>query len=479
MIDHIPVVIASVPWIDSDQPTLAPAILKSALANHGIKSYTVDLNAEVRNKIKKSPYQESILKFLLTEQVDGEAKTAIKDILDYMVDRLLAHNPDWIALSLLTYLSQISNRWICQRIRQKSPATKIVIGGPGAFVTLKAGVDYVQSLKQQRLIDHYVSGDAEISFISLIQGRVNTPGVDSLSWEQISDLNDSPIPNFDDYDWSLYKNKRISIVGSRGCVRDCSFCDIHEHWTKFQWKTGAKIFSEIGHLKSTYGINVFNFSDSLVNGNQKEFRDWIRKLADYNLSAENHHDRISWTGSFIIRPKDLMKEHDWKLVADSGVAMLSVGVESFVEHIRYHIRKRFSNDDLRFALDMAAKYQIPMTLLMIVGYVTETQEDFEQQLQWVEHNRRYAGRPVHSVQIGSGLGILPGTWLARNKNLLGITVHDSSVTQDWTSSLTGTTPKIRMSWHSQMKNKLAEFGFSPMFLKDNHVLIESYLNDKY
>jgi len=479
MMDDITVIIASVPWTDTDYPIMAPAALKAALSRNHIKSYAIDLNAEIKNYIEDHPHKDSIIKFFLTEQVDRAAKNSIKEVLDMMCHRILMHKPKWVALSLLTYLSQIPNRWLCQRIRQISPLTRIVIGGPGAFVSLKAGHDYVRSLKRQKLVDHYVSGDAEISIVSLIQGQMDYPGIDNINWQQVPDLNDIPIPNFDDYDWSLYQQRMISIVGSRGCVRDCTFCDIHEHWKKFQWKTGDKIFSEIQYLKSKYGINTFSFADSLVNGNQKEYRKLIAKLADFNNNQKTPEDRIRWAGSFIIRPMDQMKKDEWKLTAESGCTMISVGVESFVEHIRYHIHKKFSNDDLNFALDMGAEYGIKMILLLIVGYATETQQDFEQQLEWIESHRHYANNPVYHVQMGSGLGILPGTWLERNKDSLGITLNNSGVLQDWSSSLTGTTPAIRMEWHRQMQNKLEECGFSPAYLKDNHVLIESYFNDKH
>lgn len=473
------IVIATVPWVDTNSPIMAPAALKSCLQENNIQSYAFDLNAEVKQIVENHPHRDSILKFFLTEKVDQTAKKSIKDIIDFMVDQIISHNPEWVGLSLLTYLSQITNFWICARLRQRAPEIKIIIGGPGAFVTLKSGNSYVASLKSQNLIDYYISGDGESSMVALMQGQTDYPGINDVNWQQISNLNDLPIPNYDDYDWSLYKNKQIRLVGSRGCVRDCTFCDIHEHWDKFQYKSGEKIFSEINCLKSKYPVNVFSFSDSLVNGNQKEYRHLIARLADFNASQNSMKDRIRWTGSFIIRPMDQMKESDWKLTAESGAEILSVGVESFVEHIRYHIRKKFSNVDLEFALEMGAKYGIKMNLLLIVGYATETQKDFDAQLKWVEDHKRFAGNPVNLVQIGSGLGILPGTWLDRNKDVLKITLGNSEVLQDWSSELTGTTPKIRMEWHHQMYEKLKECKFTPNYMHDNHVLIESYINDKY
>jgi radical SAM superfamily enzyme YgiQ (UPF0313 family) len=174
-----------------------------------------------------------------------------------------------------------------------------------------------------------------------------------------------------------------------------------------------------------------------------------------------------------------MKEEDWRLTAASGATILSVGVESFVEHIRYHIQKKFSNQDLDFALEMGQKYNVAMLLLMIVGYVTETQKDFDEALEWIKSHRHFAGSPVRRVQIGSGLGILPGTTLYRQRDKLGIKLSDSTVTQDWVNNRTGSDPNLRMKWHRQMKSVLEQNGFEVDYLKDNHTLIENYINEKY
>lgn len=472
-------VIATVPWTDSDYPLMAPAALKAALNKHSIQSVTVDLNAEIRRHINNHPKRDGILKFFLTEQIDPDCRQDIYDIIDRMAQRLLQFDTPWILLSLLTYLSQIPNYWLCFRIKQLAPDKKIVIGGPGCFVTLKSFDDYTEKLLKLGFVDHYVSGDGELSLPNLMIGNTGYPGIDSKSWQQIDNINTIAWPNFQDYDWSLYAARRISITGSRGCVRKCTFCDIHEHWSKYQWKTGQNLFDEIMYQKSKYGINFFSFSDSLVNGNQKEYRYLITKLADYNQQQSHSSDWIRWSGSFIIRPRDQMKEEDWQLTAASGATILSVGVESFVEHIRYHIQKKFSNQDLDFALEMGQKYNVAMLLLMIVGYVTETQKDFDEALEWIKSHRHFAGSPVRRVQIGSGLGILPGTTLYRQRDKLGIKLSDSTVTQDWVNNRTGSDPNLRMKWHRQMKSVLEQNGFEVDYLKDNHTLIENYINEKY
>jgi hypothetical protein len=457
---------------------MAPGVLKSALTQHGIKSVAIDLNAEIRQYILTHPKKDDLLQFILTEQVTPGCQQDIHNLISMMVDRILAFNPEWVILSLLTYISQIPNKWLCFQLRQRNPNIKIIIGGPGCFSSLKSIDSYAVNLKSQGLVDHFVAGDGEVALPMLLKGETG-PGINNVNWQQLDNIDILPSPDYDDYNWSLYRLKKVNILGSRGCVRECTFCDIHEHWPKFQWRSGANIFEEMKYQREKYGINYFSFADSLVNGNQREYRDLIQRLADYNQAKTDPDDKINWTGAFIVRPADQMKERDWELTAASGAVMLSVGVESFVEHIRYHIKKKFSNADLDYALQMAQKHNVSMQLLMIVGYVTETQEDHEQQKQWVTDNRHYINSPIKLIQIGSGLGILPGTWLQRNQESLGIKIGSADVYQDWVRESIGSTPLVRMQWHKEMKQHMEQTGFTVAYLKDNHVLIENYLRDRY
>ena len=247
------IVVTSVPWTDTDSPLMAPAVLKSALTQHGLDSIAMDLNQEVRAIIAGSDHKDQVLDFFITQRVHAPARGLIHKIFDHMASRIVDQQPDWVCLSLLTYLSQNSAKWLCFLIKQQLPTIKIVIGGPGCFSSLKSVDNFVNSLKGTGLIDHYIAGDGELSLPALISGNPQYPGIDSVVWKEIADLNKLAPPDYSDYPWQLYKVKRVSILGSRGCVRQCTFCDIHEHWSKFQWRRAENIFAE---MKSQY-FNAF------------------------------------------------------------------------------------------------------------------------------------------------------------------------------------------------------------------------------
>ena len=471
---QVQVVLASVPWTDTNSLLMAPGLLKSSLTANNIASIAIDLNQEVRQRVLSSPYKDQLIHFMLTSEVKAESTQAIHDLFSWMADRLLDYKSEWIALSLLTYLSQHSCRWLCFLIKQRNPEVKIIIGGAGCFSSLQGIDTFSSQLTRTGLIDYFISGDGEQSLVELINGNDGYSGVNSMAWKEIENLNQVPFPDYSDYNFDLYKINSVGILGSRGCVRECTFCDIHEHWSKFRWRDADSIFAEIIHQYTKHRTRIFKFSDSLINGNQKEYRKLIKLLADFNRTRIDD-EKIQWTSFFIFRPAGQMSEEDWQLTKESGAILLMVGVESFVDHIREHLKKKFTNVDLEYNLQLAQKYQVPVSLLVIVGYVTETAEDHQAQLEWVRQNKCYANNPVVSIHIGSTLGILPGTWLHKHYKELGIVLNSDEVYQDWTREDISSTPEIRMQRHRELNQELTENGFCSVYSQDNHMLIENYV----
>ena len=469
--------IVSVPWTDTESPLLAPALLKGMCQKKNIPTTAVDLNQEVLNFIKTS-FQEKDLKTLQDFFYNGTRvfdRTKVKMVVDFCVKRILSYNPTHVALSLLTYTSKIACEWICFRLKQTSPHIKIIIGGAGIFNTLESTQNIAETLLQQNQIDFYIKGEGDVSLPDLIlqhDHAVKVSGVNSKEWQQVPDLNRLPFPDYSDYNMDLYENKSIGVVGSRGCVRRCTFCDIHEHWKKYQWRTGEDIFKElVWHYRNT-GVTNYKFQDSLINGNQNEFRKLMKLLAKHN--TENPDKQIKWSSFFIFRPQSQMNEDDWIDISKSA-RNLTVGIESINQDVRFHMGKKFTNGDMHYCFDMCKKYNIGCHVLLIVGYVTDTEQTNTETIQWFRDNKHYVGNPITSVSLGGTLGILPGTELYRNQKELGIELKDEQFDHNWIIPEKGNTPAIRLRWHKEQTEACKEAGFTVTSLVDNHLLMEQMM----
>jgi radical SAM superfamily enzyme YgiQ (UPF0313 family) len=419
------IVFVAVPYIETDQPIMAPAVLKSIAESQGHQSTAMDMNIMVRNKILSYPadVRDALVNFFIHKKFDDQhLAEIIYTIVDQQTDEILNCEPDLVGLSLLTWQSQMFAKLLAMNLKYLRPDLKILMGGPGMKNDLISNdTTYCEGLKNLGLIDHYITGDGEQALIEYLKGNLTYPGIDSNSWLELNDLDQWPWPDYSDYDFSAYEGYngkvRMPISDSRGCVRTCEFCDIIEHWKKYRYRSAESLWKEMLHQISQYGITHFAFNNSLTNGNMKIFNQLLDMMVEYNkfLPATK---QISWSGYFIIRSAQQHPEELWQKLSQSN-ATLMLGVESAIHRVRYEIGKKFKNEDIDWHLEMGQKYQVPMLVLMIVAYPSETIDDFEFTKQWFLDRIGYAQNSVIGVVL-SYSSIIPDTTLARKAEEYGI-----------------------------------------------------------
>ena len=469
----VDVVLSSVPWTETTIPLMAVPILKSIALDSGRSCIGLDLNAIVLEWSKTHIYKNKLMDFFHSETYHPEIEEDLFNLYKSFAETLLAHNPKIIGLSLFSYVNQSSAKYICYFIKKINPSVTLIIGGTGCFENTVGHANYAEELLSNGLIDFYIRGDAERSFREFLNGNYSYPGINSSNWVELSkeELNSFTYPNYDDYNFDLYELKAIPIIGSRGCVRRCKFCDIIEYWKKFNYRSGENIFAEMLSQNTKYKIRNFKFQDSLINGNLKEYKVLTKLLANHNET--NPDNSFTWSSYFILRPKASFGEEWWEITARSGAQWLNVGIENLQEHIRYHMGKHFSNEDIEFSLLMAKKYKLKMLWLMIIGYVTEVESDIEFAADWFRQHVEY--KDIINIQLGGTLGIFPNTWLDRNKEKMNVVTFGEPY-QRWNNTLTGSTAEIRAGWEKYLNKTCRDLGYSLVDQLDNHYILELLMN---
>ena len=110
-------------------------------------------------------------------------------------------------------------------------------------------------------------------------------------------------------------------------------------------------------------------------------------------NAQIHNARekkIKWNGQFIVRGAKTFSQQDFDNLANSGCDHLTMGLESGSEAVRNHMRKKFSNSDIDYFVNNLGERNITMKFLLIVGYPTETEEDFEMTLEMLRKYGKYS-----------------------------------------------------------------------------------------
>lgn len=439
------IVIAALPYVETVRALAAPAVLKAALLKSGIESVTLDLNHEIYTMVKANQHYDLLRQAFLYNNFSEIIISDFARLLKYTAERILSNKPTLIALSLFCFNCRIFCHWLCAELRQHTDCP-IVIGGPGID-----SVTWLQSMTENKLIDDFIMGDGEESFVLYVSGIKNFPGINEMIWNPVTDFQLVSIPNYDDYNFYSYEEPSIPLIDSRGCVQSCEFCDVIERWKKFQFKTADQIFKEMMAQIEKYRIYHFDFRSSVSNGNFKEFTLLMNLIADYNETQFFRGQQISWEGSFIIR--ESKNEKVFETLSRTN-ASLFMGVESLNQHTRKNLGKNFSNEALDWTLIQIEKYKLDAKLLLIGDYPTETLEDYESTKKWFIKNKHYANilREVAFTKAG----IIPNTQLDRRSDEYGI-VKNGYI---WMNTRLGIDEKTRAIKSEEVINLAQSLGFN-------------------
>jgi radical SAM superfamily enzyme YgiQ (UPF0313 family) len=448
--------------LEINAPMAAPAILKAAVIKSGLSCKTIDFNVRFVTEYKNKPLFADLTNFFINQSHTVGIYDHATTIVDQWIKELINLQPKYVGISVFTYQSRTAAELFCFSIRKLLPNTKIILGGQGildgGINGDKKWIDYLDSLQ---LFDHWVLSEGESVIIDILKNKANKE-VNNFNYTQEMNLDSLSYPDYSDYDFDLYQQKMLPITGSRGCVRNCTFCDIHTHWKKFVWRSGEQIADEMIAQSQKYKINYFAFTDSLVNGNQKEYRKMIKILAEYNSCSKQP---IKWSGQFILRPRSASDNEMWRLTGLSGANRLAIGIESGSESVRQHIGKEFSNRDIDHAMDLMEKYKITCAFLMLFGYPTETEKDFNDTIDMFRRYKKYANTVIQHIEFGSTLGILPQTPLESNKEQLGLIIDPENENFWISKNNPGLDFKERLRRRFVARHEAEQLGYD---LKEDH-----------
>lgn len=423
------------------------ASLKGVLNQHKIESKCFDLNIELYHSVSFSEwieldnYFQTDLRYTgLSEKGAGTrdihfaqimakrrlgSSTASKydDFIRTKVEEINNKGFDWVGLSIFSVNSVVPGVDFLIALKKYAPNLKVMVGGMGlSSFGLGGEPNFGNFLLKSNLVDTVVVGEGENSIIEVLKEKTKL----KIS-EQIDNLDSIAFPDYTDFDFSLYPGKEnmIYLTGSRGCVRRCTFCDIGSLWKKFRYRSGASLAKEIYEGYHRYGTIDFYFTDSLINGNLNEFKVLLDEIIRYKKNGDLPEE-VMFGGQWICRPKERFGEEQYAKMARAGVYNISVGVESGSDKVLKDMRKGTTRSDHDFMMEMADKYGIRLNMLMLFGYPTETEEDFEMTLQMLRDYKKYSDSGViWGVVLGKTMVVLPNTPISESASHWGLTYDDN------------------------------------------------------
>jgi Radical SAM superfamily len=411
------VALINLPVYEVHRPPAALAVLTSICVANNCETKCYDINLRLYQTLNKEDWFK-LITWLEYDTVD------FKDEFISVINSLPELNElltfDLIAVSIFSYTTKKAAEEFCKILRSKGYTNDIVFGGQGLD-----SVEWNKYVIENNICNDFILGEAEVTFSEYLKGNKNLKGINTSDFDQLTDI-ETFYPDYSYLPLNEYPythGKELYITGSRGCVRKCTYCNVPFLWKKFRQRSGRHIANEMIQQYRQHGVTRFWFTDSLVNGSVKAFMELCDCLIEFY--AQEGIDPFIWKGQFIFRPHNQINEDYFRKISQAGGREFYVGLETGSDRVRWEMDKKFTTDDAEYHLEMFKKYGISCLLLMITGYVNETEQDHRDTFNLFKRWQKFvASGTIAGVELGSTLGIFPNTPLYHLVETKSITLNN-------------------------------------------------------
>lgn len=256
-----------------------------------------------------------------------------------LLQRVLAERPDVIGFSLIfQYMAPDFGRVIAA-LREAGVNAHITMGGHYSSFEYGEVLDGIPGL------DSVVRYEGELTLVELlhclargedwrgiagIAYRVDEGPVHSNPLrEPVADLDELPWPDRVSIAYESHPFPTASILGSRGCPWNCSFCSIRPFYENQGGKLRRlrrpeRVVDEMIALCDTRSVRTFLFQDDDFLATGRRARDWAGEIADL-IRERGYAGRIVFKIS--CRSDEVQEENMRRLMA-GGLTHVYMGVES-------------------------------------------------------------------------------------------------------------------------------------------------------
>lgn len=444
--DKQKIFLAHLPQWNIEQPPLGISYLAACLKKSGYpviqKDFSIELYHALPAEKKYLLESHSHLSWLNEKDYMEKVYPVIKDVVEEWAHELAKSNAPIIGFTMLS-TNWIPTLQVAKRVKEISPEKIIVVGGPyvtrygeGLNVIKNNCIDFVVPGEGEEVLQELlsvISNSQDVSGVIGIIYKKNNQVLDTGIRPLIKNLDDLPYPSFREYPLDYYKSFIIPILGSRGCIYNCSFCSEKKFWETYRYRTGAHIFGELRQHYDTLGCRYFYIVDSLINGNMQE----LEILCDMIIKSGL---LMSWGGKASIR-KEMTGEMLNKM-RKAGCIHLDYGMESAAGKVLRDMNKAHSPLLASEVIKNSYEAGIKNGLFWIIGFPTESDTDFQESMAFMKEHARF----LDHVTPGYGCGIQPGSALHNDPQKYGIYWKDG----EWFSAFT--TPEVRNKRISTFKD---------------------------
>ncbi len=316
------------------------------------------------------------------EEKNHEIKIVDCDVEKNYEEKILQLCRDWqpemAGFYAMTWNYRLADK-LSREIKKINSLTITVLGGPNVTTMPKASLQFGN-------FDFGIMGEGEKTIIELIDQLVqkddlNFEKILGLVWRKDGQIIINPTrPLIDDLDTISFparhllpmekyfdvfsKNKKFAtIIATRGCPFNCTFCDRQNRMgRKWRRRSPQNIAQEIKQIIERYDIREFMFFDD----NLIIDKDWA-----YQLMSELKNLKITWECRERV---DMIDEPILKAMKEAGCYRIRFGFESGDNRILKVLKKDITVEQSLACAKLCQKVGIEIFGYFIIGAPQETAE---------------------------------------------------------------------------------------------------------
>lgn len=349
-----------------------------------------ELNA-TWEQVARDPAGMELVKELADTSEDAEAdcvRIAQQHVSAFLDEAL--NFTDWSRYGVVgftsTFAQSMASLLLAKELKARYPAMQMIFGG--ANLESDMGVELLRGFEW---VDYVVHSEAEDTFPRLLQnldaGIVERiPGVSmrmpggevadgSRDSKPLTDLNDTPIPDYSEYFDLLQKtgldrkfHPRIFFESSRGCwwgaKHHCTFCGLNGTTMAYRKKRADRVLDEIMELSSTYRGHLFAAADNIL---PMEFlRELMPQIAERDLDLDLFYEI-----------KANLSKEQLQILANAGIRAVQPGIESLTTRVLAIMKKGSTVLHNVQLLKWCQELGIATNWNLLYGFPGETPADYQ------------------------------------------------------------------------------------------------------
>ncbi len=345
---------------------------------------------------------------------DAELINAIRDL-----------HPALIGFSIIFQFSLENFRKLMHKLRLNGIQSHFTAGGHFPSLRPKETLELIPEL------DTIVRFEGELTISELLK-YLEEPDkwtkIDGLAFRKNSDIIINPVRKLIDNLDSLpivYRNKpktlgfgikMASMLASRGCFYNCSFCSIRQFYGSAEGKlrrtrSPKEVVKELVSLYKEYDIRFFSFQDDDFAARSVRQKAWIAEFLS-EIDKADLSNIIRWKISCRV---DDIEENVLLKMIEHGLMAIYLGVESGSESGLRALNKHVNVKQNIEAIDLIEQNKIALAIGFMLFDPSSTMKSVEENISFLENIGEngyfpinfckmlpYAGTPIEKSLIHDG-----------------------------------------------------------------------------